>query len=244
MRRRLLQGTIVAIATVIMLLRGGHVPSRDFWRDKEAVVVVAALTLGSSAFAQAVGSYRRERGLAFELEVQDVLKATQIRLVETAALDWKDVGLHAFMVRRKWPRPWQPVLVRAGRWRLHSTPPVTGVRWTKGKGVIGLCWARMQDVGVDLTKDWGDPAQEMSEDEWHALPAERRYGLTYPEYQRVHNYGAIVASPLIVDDVFKGCVSVDAPGEGFDALWSDSARSILQDAALQIHRSATPLSHR
>lgn len=244
MRRRLLQGTLVAIATTIVLLRGGGVPSGAYWLDSELLFVAAALTLGLSAFAQVVGAYQRERGVAFDAEVLDVLKAAQIRLLETTGLDWRDVGLHAFMVRRRWPRLWQPVLVRVGRWRLRSTPPVTGIRWTKGKGVIGLCWATAQDAGANLAEDWGDPAGEMTQTQWRELPPERRYGLSYQEYLRVHSYGAIVASPLIVDEAFRGCVSVDAPGDCFDVLWSESARAILQDAALQIHRSATPLDQR
>ena len=244
MWRRALQGTAVAVATVIVLLRGGELPSKPFWARNAALFVVAALVLGVAAFSDVVASVRRERGLALELEVLDVLKAAHIRIIEATGLDWKEVGLHAFLVGRTLRRPWEPVLVRVARWRLRSTPPSTGIRWTPGKGVIGACWEQRADVAANLTEAWGDDPDGMTEAEWSQLPHELRYGLSYDEYNRVRSYGAIVASPILLDGAFEGCVSADAPGDSFEALRTDAVREILQHAALHVSRTTAPLSNR
>jgi DNA-binding YbaB/EbfC family protein len=64
---------------------------------------------------------------------------------------------------------------------------------------------------VNLEADWGS-LRGCSKAEWDLLPEEITYGLTYDELQRVKDYGAIVATPILdKKGQFRGCVSVDAP---------------------------------
>ena len=104
--------------------------------------------------------------------------------------------------------------------------------WTKGKGVIGKCWEEARDVGANLADEWA-PYAGCSKADWDALPDEVRYGFTFEEFQRSPlAQGAIVATPIIDEHgSFQGCVSADTPREGYEKLWSEPVREILQDAA-------------
>jgi hypothetical protein len=156
-------------------------------------------------------------------------------------LDWKAVGVHAFWIKRTWRHP-RGVLKPIASELLHVSTP-SGITWLKGKGAVGLCWDEQRDIGVNLAEDWG-PLLGCTESEWDQAPEAVKYGLTYAEFKRAGEYGAIVVTPIFDSQSHevRGCVSVDAPEDSYDVLWSSSVREAIQDAAQTIWRSLTPLS--
>lgn len=236
----LIWALIIAAATVVAALFGADTP-RDFWDGRESWFLTAIALLAISAVRPLVSDFLGRRSVQEEQRLLDALKAAHVQVVEITGIDWKDLGLHAFVVKRGIPWFWQEQLVRVARWRLKSFPPAVGVRWTRGKGLIGRCWDLRQNVGADLAKDWGEEA--LSRDQWEELDEELKYGLAFEEYERLRIYGAIVATPILGSGGrFLGCISADAPAGTFDLLWDDSVLETLHDAALWTKSSVKKLS--
>lgn len=232
---------VAAGATVVVALAGAGVP-HGFWDNRMPLFGIAVAVLALSGIKPAITRALGERSAQRERDIVDALKAAYVQIVEGTELDWKEIGLHAFVVRRSWPRVWREHQVRVGRWRLKSTPAVaSGVRWTLGKGLIGRCWELKKNVGANVTAEWG--TTELTEAEWEALDPSLRYGLSHEEYQRVRDYGAIVATPILNDDGrYLGCISADAPGDTYDQLWADSVMEALHDAGLWVKQTVRKLS--
>lgn len=219
-------------------------PSEEFWRVNGRFVAFLLLLvfLGSLAgVSEALGSNRRARADALELAIQNPLKALFVGLLDVVGNEQSRVlGVHAFLLR--WRVAWDlpPIrreLVEVGDVQLRSMPK-PGVRWTKGKGLVGICWDLNQDVNADLVTDWV-PYRHLPEQAWNALPEEVRYGLEFKEFQRTARFEAIVATP-IQDKAgrFRGCVSVDSTAGLFDALWAGRPRGLMQGAARMISHLA------
>lgn len=220
------------IATVVVTLFGADFPA-GFWDDRRAWFAVAVIVLALSGAKSVIGGFLGRRSMMEERRIQDALKTAYVRIVETSGIDYRDVGLHAFLLRRDPLRPWRRRLVGVARWRLMSTSPITAIDWMRGKGLIGRCWDMERNVGANLAEEWGP--EELSEDEWSDLADEYRYGFSYDEYVKVQDFGAIVAVPIIDGQSrFVGCVSADAPGETFDQLWHQDVLAYLHDAGLSI----------
>ena len=236
----LIWGLVTVVATIVVALFGAKIPT-GFWGDRRWWFVVAVVVLAVSSARTLLRNFIGQRSLAEERRVQNALKTAYVQIVELSGIDYRDVGLHAFLVRRHRLRPWRQRLVRVGRWRLKSTPPLTGIEWAQGKGLIGRCWELRQNVGANLAEEWG--LEELSEAEWESLEDALRYGFSYDEYLRVQAYGAVVAVPIL-DDVgrFLGCVSADAPGETYDLIWTEEVLGALHDTGLWIEATARKTS--
>jgi hypothetical protein len=205
--------------------------SADVWQlttgQSAAAVVVLALAALVQGLYDLVTGLSAEQRLRYERWVSETLKGTLVQVVQASGLDWKDVGINAFLVRRR-PR-WfgTPLLERVGRERIRNTPPPSNVVWTKGKGVIGRCWATATDQGVNLTALFG-PADGLTEAEWLARSEEDRLGMTYADYQKTRYHGVVVATPILDRDAeVIGVVSADAPGDAFARLSNDEVREAL-----------------
>jgi hypothetical protein len=237
---RLLWGLLVAAATAAVLLSGAKIP-RGFWEENRGLFYGGVAILAITALLEVVRPGLQDRRLALERRVREVLKAALLDIVESTGLDWRRLGVHAFLVRRTWRHPFRGVLRRVGRERLSSSPPASGIEWTRGKGALGRCWAEMRDVGVNLEVEWGS-LRGSSRKDWEEASDEVKYGMSFEEFQRVRDYGAIVVTPILDSrEGFRGCVSVDAPGDVYEVLWSRDVREILQDAAQTIWGALTPL---
>ena len=205
--------------------------SADVWDLSATQATVAVVVLALTALAQGVydlvTGMGEEHRLRFERWVAETLKGTLVQVVQASGLDWKDVGINAFLVRRT-PR-WfgTPVLHRVGRERIRNTPPPSNVVWTKGKGVIGRCWATATDQGVNLAALFG-PDPVLTESDWLARPEADRIGMSFSDYEKTKNHGAVVATPILDrEGEVIGVVSADAPGDAFDRLWNDNVREAL-----------------
>lgn len=90
----------------------------------------------------------------------------------------------------------------------------SGVQWTRGKGVVGLCWAGPdRDLVVDTTR-----YRELTEDTFEALTDQVRMGLSWEDWRATARLWSIWATALGDDSRFFGCLSVDCdmPGRAED----------------------------
>ena len=185
---------------------------------------LADLTLGT--IGEQWESKRRKRQDLIEI----LLKAGLRQLINSHGLVWDKVGMNAFVVKEPWHRFGPAYLVRVGQVKFSLTHP-SGVKWTKGKGVIGTCWLTEKEEGRDLHTDYSHVV-DWTESIWNLESEELRQGLTFHEFNRTREYGVIVATPMFNSSgKFVGCISVDAPGGSFDQLWSIPARDRLRDVA-------------
>ncbi len=202
----------IFVASVVVGLGSAEVWELTASQASAAVVVLAAAALAQGLHDLLAG-LRDEQRLRFDRWVAETLKGTLVQVVQASRLDWKDVGINAFLVRRR-PRWVGPVaLRRVGRERIRNTPPPTNIVWTMGKGVIGRCWATATDQGVNLAALFG-PASDLTERDWLARSEEDRLGMTYADYQKTRNHGAVLATPILDrDGDVIGVVSADGPDD-------------------------------
>lgn len=171
-----------------------------------------------------------------------LLKSTLVHLQRLTDLPFPDLGLHLFLVTK--PKGFRQPLVQQHilRVKLSSFPPSTGITWTSGKGVIGLCWSSRAFQAHDLHSAYL-PYAHYSEAQWNGLPARQRFGLTFEEFTRTSEYaGTIFAAPILADmgQKYLGCVSLDAPGPSFQRLNTFEVKESLQVVADAVRNFLRP----
>ena len=244
---RLVQAALGAAATAAVSLYAADRP-RGFWAGRAwlfylSVAVVAGAALLAPA-AEALRERRSERRVAQARRVETILSAGFVQLVRALGVPFTEVGVHAYLVRRSWPPPWRRALVHVGGVRLVPRHPPSGLRWTKGKGVIGTCWGERKFVAADGGA-LAARAEASSPEEWEAIPAAERLGMSLEDIKRTESYGTIAAMPLFGEDgVVRGCVAADARPGLLDVVDSDDVRVLLANLAqavwLVAHSSAVP----
>jgi hypothetical protein len=233
-----------AIGALGLGLRQVPWPDEPFWQRNGGLValLLVLVFLGSlSAIFETIRANRRARTQDLELAIQTPLNALFVSLLDVVGgAHYQSLGVHAFLVRWRMAWGWPPVrreLVRMGGVKLRAAPR-SGVRWIKGKGLIGRCWVLNQDVGVNLDDAWRDLV-DLPEAEWDDLPARIRYDMSFHEFQRTRAYRAIIASPIQdKSGRFRGCISIDSTADLHDALWATRPREAMQDAAQVISHLA------
>lgn len=241
---RLTIGLLASSGAVVLMTKGASWPSEAFWSDKTKLIVAAILFVGFAAvngIFETTRNVRRERREELELNLQLPLRALFVGLLDDLGPEhFRDLGINCFLVRRR-ARPGFPwtglELNRVASFRLKSRPRA-GVRWTRGKGLIGACWETNCDVVANLEQEWAH-IRTISETEWNLLDDGLRYGLSHSEYLRTKDYEVIVATPIQdKEGRFVGCISVDSVGPDYEALWSAGLREQMQDAAETVARVA------
>lgn len=211
---------IVAVATlnagavvVLGLARQGW-PSEQFWRNNEPWVIVALLVSASVPLVQAIimerGERARRKAIEREQKIQLFLTTSLIYIVRHAGADWETTGIQAFEIRRRWK--WGATYhQKAAVVRLAPIPP-SGIKWTEGKGLIGRCWKTRTRQFTDLAAHFSD-VQHLGPEDWRNLSDEKRYGLTFDDFQRVRGkYGIVAAVPIISrKEKYVGCITSDMP---------------------------------
>jgi hypothetical protein len=222
-----------SVASVSMGLYAADIWNLTRSQRVAAVLVLAVVGLGES-LRTAIGGFVRERQLREARWFSETLWALLVQVVQASKLDWTDVGVNAFLVRRRYRWIGRKVLKRVGRERIRSLPPPSSVVWTRGKGVIGACWEHGIDVSLDLNAHFAG-VEESTAEEWSQLSDEERLGLTYEEFQRTRHYGVVVATPVL-DRAGRviGVVSADSLDGPHDRLWNSEVREALGAAAVAI----------
>lgn len=226
-----LDGLVLAGAAIVVVLVGVDRP-KNFWTNHHhtwlflIALALVGVTAGLKPLVEAVKEPRGEHRRRYERKVEEILTGGFVKVVQTTGFDFTSVGMHAFLVRGI-----RPSLKRVGRVRLVRRAGTSGVRWTKGKGVIGTCWQKCAPVMYDIAAH-REAALSMSAKAWDELPAEMRLGMTHQDYQRASTAGTIMAAPIQDDSgKFRGCVSLDAPAGSIAKLDVPEVWQILNDTA-------------
>lgn len=227
---------LAAVAGIVLALAGAEIVTVSS-RVLVACIVVSAALAALATIGGAWGEWRKRRlGQSRDL-VEMTLNAAVWAIVDHVGprLDYRDLGLAAYRMEKRWWWPFRPRLRRLHRVRPSRRPVTSDVRWEPGKGVIGTCISQGAVVASDLTqmyRDLGQPSRE----EWASLPEDVRQGLSYEEYLDVRDkYAVVVASPIIDDtgatSRVVGCVALDGPDGLFAELTSDEVLGLLNSAA-------------
>lgn len=223
----MLAGSAVVITLVGANRPRGFLTSGHYSWVFVAAVVIAGASAGLKPIVNSVREPRGERRQLYERRVDETLSAAFVKIVRLSGLDFTAIGMHAFLVDGWRHR----TLRRAGRLRLVRRSVPSEIRWTKGKGVIGVCWATEKLTAIDIHQI-RERALSVSAEEWDALPSEGRLGMTRAEYERSHTSGAIMAVPMADrHGVVRGVVSLDAPPGSLEVLDQDGVWEVLEEAA-------------
>ena len=222
--RYFLWAAVVVGAVASLGVRFAHerMPSAAYWQDHAGVlmtcIILTAVVPGLQAAVVEYGERKRRKRSERGESVRELLGGGLAKLVEDTGIDWKRAGLNAFLVEGVFRKR----QVRLARVKLTPYPQASGVRWTKGKGVIGRCWATHRFVMHDLREAFS-PFYEADRATWAALSSEVRFGLSFDEFQRTRDLYGVVAAVAILDPKkpgkYLGCVSLDTPrdsAEGID----------------------------
>ncbi len=208
-----------------------------------ALVTASAVLTAGVTIPAAVGEWRAQRNAYRRDQSAVLLEATAWAIVDATGLDFRDLGLAAYVVRRSLWRPWSTVLHRVQRVRAKRRPSSSRVNWRPGIGVIGTCVARGQLVAQDLASDYA-AIWPCSEQEWDELvDDEIKHGLSFADFLDVRaKYGVVIATPILDDTASTtrvlGCVSLDGPVGSFARLTELDVEGLLDSAAQSLRRLA------
>jgi hypothetical protein len=202
----------------------------------DGVVFTAIVALGLLPLLQSVISEHGERKARKTAErhstLRELLAGVLIGLVDAAQADWKKTGVQVFVVAEHWWL-WESQ-DRAAKLRLAHIEP-SGIKWTKGKGLIGRCWETGRPLSKNLETHFA-PLRGLSQSQWERRTATvDAYGLTYEEFQKIgHKYGLVAVFPLTRGDEYVGCITADMPPECSQSVDTAKVMETLSGAAPSI----------
>lgn len=188
------------------------------WSGSPSWVLWSCIAVpGAVAITEQVRLIRAERKAIPSAKRQEAVE----RALVGALLEISDVtdynkwgiGVTAWVVRRH--GLWRtPRLERLARRRFTDRPPPSKITWTKGKGIIGLCWELEAEVHRDLRKACEKyPDGNITPERFDATGGDLRQGMSLEEFRTmIGRYGEVLAVPMKdKNGVFLGCVAVDVP---------------------------------
>lgn len=230
-----LAAVLAAAAGAVLALNGAGVIAAPVELLIGCVVTSAALA-ALATIGSAWAEWRQRRLGARRDLVELELTATVWAIVDQVggAVDYRDLGLAVYGVRRRW-WPFGSQLQRRYRVQASRRPTASHVRWRPGKGVIGACVSKGEVVAVDLARMYAALGRSTA-DEWTAVPEDVRLGLDYAEYLDVRDkYAVVIASPLIDDSgpraTVVGCLALDGPAGSYATLTTAEVLGLLNSRA-------------
>src|SRR5712691_7081935 len=118
-RVRFLEALLALAATATVLLNEAGLPSDTFWKTWSPLTYPAVIVLAYLAGSQILDRGIQERRLAVEKRATESLKAALVAIQALTQLDWLDIGVHAFLIRKTWHHPIQGELRRVARERFR-----------------------------------------------------------------------------------------------------------------------------
>ncbi|SDN51375.1 hypothetical protein SAMN05660199_00170 [Klenkia soli] len=158
---------------------------------------------------------REERQQAVDLALTQAV----LRIHDATGFDKYDIGVSVWRVRSprlRWLTGGHGSLQRVGRRRFNPRPTPSDITWTRGKGVIGLCWEGQDELHKDLRPACKKyPNGACTETRWQSVSPDLRMGMSLEEFRMmIGKYGEVLAMPIkSAKGTFLGCVAVDVPIE-------------------------------
>ena len=214
---RVVRAWVSALATILAASGTGylvwvqlHPESENTRLDWVSILVVGLVAVGTS-FARLVRLYTVERFAERQSKVGVALRslAWAVHYSTNQAVPVQPLGASAFVVVGFGPFKW---LRRLAHERVNDSPGETlGVRWTKGKGILGVAWSSGREACVN-TGRFDAQHRNCSEGEWNMLGEDDRRRLTYREYRSIEGkYGTVIVVPMIDRERVIGVVALDCP---------------------------------
>lgn len=237
--RTLVRASAKTIATVGAAVSTGLLTLDDLgridppgWADIGMVTWVGAVAVtagGRSVWWDVAGGPREK----LRHDAGDILRRLAIDVAAKAPGVARDcVGVSAFRVAKDWRGHEYLELIK--RERVQDDPPASsGIRWTKGKGVIGKCWEDNADVYRDLSALAATHAR-CTRERYDELGNADKMGLPYKEfYGMIGKYSSVLAYPIVKQGEFVGVVAVDLPLQAShpDVLNQPPVRQVVGGAA-------------
>jgi hypothetical protein len=243
---KIIGSALASIAALALGLARLKWPDEAFWNSRLTALVAASVWIAAwSVFDTAERSYgawkgKKEKRLAIaRRDGEQVLKGALMQVQRLSGLDLSKIGLHLFLVGKKWQVGWPlrfEYQMHTVRVKMSEYPPPTGIVFTNGKGVIGLCWKTKSFQALDVRRAYAQ-YMDATQEEWDKLTDDQRFGLTYDEFLRTKEHtGTILAAPLLegMGTKYLGCVSLDAPGDCFASLSTPQVKEVLQLTATTV----------
>jgi hypothetical protein len=234
-------GRSVIAATVGALTAGRLLFAARHRKQIGITGAAAALGLGGWAMLHGAGGvirhYRRAMSESFRAECHAALGAALVRIHELNNAPFSDYGLHAFIVQRSLPR--MRYLERVAAVKLGAHPSPTRIRWTRGKGIVGQCWAQQQVVIADTGSLYGQ-LDSIESSFWRTLPESVSMSLSHREAELLRKrYRGAAAVPIIdINGWVRGCVTLDTfAGANFEQIVNPISLSVVEDAVASIANS-------
>lgn len=237
---RTVDKTLVFVGVVGLALLQNNIPSAVFWTQVLAMVpqVPLALVVIGCGFAIGptemwVGRRVADRRLLKQRDLLIQFGKILVKLQKLIpTLDFRDVGLHIWVVRGL---PFRHRLKRIASYRLGGQYHLRKFEPKSGVGTVGLCWAGKASHSNNVEALAAQLTSEKEFDEEKARSPESVMGMDWKTFQDVRGRGAVFAAPILsTSQDFEGCVSLDTPF-GYDEI-------IASDVPAQLNELANSLS--
>ncbi|MFI7178983.1 hypothetical protein [Streptomyces spororaveus] len=216
---------IVGATAAISLIRG------DLWdTGKPWELWFIYAIAGAGLIDQFIKIFRDYRQLPDHKLLEpfnDLLVQLLADVSRLTSANWEHVGVHAFRVKGWWRTK---RLRRVKRLRVRSRPGGADIRWTKGKGPLGLSWETKEPELLNLREKLDSLTKTPDEQAFNGLGDKEKMNLSYKEYCKLIKHFAEVGAWPILDANEEpiGCIVVDIPHRG-DAENNPDKRSLLED---------------
>lgn len=198
-------------------------------------MLVAVIAVDESTRAS-IAEWRETRLGRLREVIRHDLIAALVALDGLPGLSIQTTSVTVLLVRRRLRPPFRRYLFSVERLRMFPVSPSPGIHWTRGKGIIGLCW-KDKNVRVGATAVLWETWLTCTKGQWKTAHPDIKLGFRYKEFKAIAGkYEAVVAVPIIVKGRFEGCVAVDGRrGKMTEGqLINDKVTDIAQSAALTI----------
>lgn len=201
-------------AGALALSRSASFPSASAW-DGVTMLFLSQLAVAVGLVVSQTYVFVARRRSRRSALLEDACRAVAAHIDVTAPhLQLRFVGVHIWKVAGL---PFGRHLRRGARFLLAGERPQSGVRWKRGKGLVGQAWASRSPQLADLSilqRKVG------CSDDWNQLSLSERLGLTWEELDATRSYKAVYAAPLFDrtpsggDPAVRGVLAVDVMQEG------------------------------
>lgn len=173
-----------------------------------ALTLIAVIAIVSS-FARPIRVYFIDRIERQRRKAEDAMRALPWAVNELTGAPVRPLGASTWVVVGFWRFK---RLYRLARERVDDIPTPSEIRWTKGKGVIGMCWNTGREQVIDTGSLYAEYAG-CDQASWNMAPAEVRSGMSHRDFTRIEGkYGTVVAVPVTCKgEKVIGVVALDAP---------------------------------
>jgi len=206
-------------ASVLALAHSAEFPDRKAWNSDAPLVVAQIAVMALFLVTQSANTILRRRGRRNRRLEDACREVAGLIDEECPELPLRYVGVRIWSVGGPF---FARHLRRKASFFLSGDRGQSGIRWTKGKGVLGAAWEQRREVIHDIAA-----IRDRARDEqgFEALPPEDKMQLSHKEFLSMRQYEVVYASPLYSraqtssDPAVRGVIAVDILEAGhFDEL--------------------------